>query len=77
MKLILDWVPNHTAWDNVWVQEHPDFYVRNDSGGLTVPRDDKGKLTDWTDVAQLDYQQSRAASRDDRRHALLAGGVRH
>jgi glycosidase len=48
-------VPNHTAWDHGWVREHPDFYVRNDSGGLTVPRDDKGKLTDWTDVAQLDY----------------------
>lgn len=56
MKLILDWVPNHTAWDHVWVTEHPDFHVRNDSGGLTVPRDDKGKLTDWTDVAQLDYR---------------------
>lgn len=56
MKLIIDWVPNHTAWDNVWVREHPDFYVRNDSGGLTVPRDDKGNLTDWTDVAQLDYR---------------------
>ncbi len=56
MKLILDWVPNHTAWDNVWVAEHPDFYIRNDSGGLTVPRDDHGKLTDWTDVAQLDYK---------------------
>jgi len=56
MKLILDWVPNHTSWDNVWVREHPDFYVRDERGGLTVPRDDKGKLTDWTDVAQLDYK---------------------
>ncbi len=56
MKIILDWVPNHTAWDNVWVSEHPDFYVRDERGGLTVPRDDKGKLTDWTDVAQLDYR---------------------
>jgi len=56
MKLILDWVPNHTAWDHVWVREHPDFYVRDERGGLTVPRDDKGKLTDWTDVAQLDYR---------------------
>jgi len=55
IKLILDWVPNHTAWDHVWVREHPDFYVRNERGELTVPRDDKGKLTDWTDVAQLDY----------------------
>jgi glycosidase len=56
LKLILDWVPNHTSWDNVWVREHPDFYVRDERGGLTVPRDDKGKLTDWTDVAQLDYR---------------------
>jgi len=55
MKLILDWVPNHTAWDHVWVRGHPEFYVRNERGELTVPRDDKGKLTDWTDVAQLDY----------------------
>jgi glycosidase len=56
MKLILDWVPNHTAWDNVWIQEHPEFYARNERGEMTVPRDDKGKLTDWTDVAQLDYK---------------------
>ena len=56
MKLILDWVPNHTAWDNVWVQQHPNFYVRNERGELTVPRDDQGKLTDWTDVAQLDFK---------------------
>jgi glycosidase len=56
MKLILDWVPNHTSWDHVWVREHPDFYVRDSAGGLTVPRDDKGNLTNWTDVAQLDYR---------------------
>lgn len=56
MKIILDWVPNHTSWDNVWVREHPDFYVRDERGGLTVPRDPQGNLTDWTDVAQLDYR---------------------
>lgn len=56
MKLILDWVPNHTAWDNVWVREHPDYYVRNERGEMSVPRDDQGRLTDWTDVAQLDYR---------------------
>ena len=55
MKVILDWVPNHTAWDNVWVKEHPDFYVRDSQGRLTVPTDAQGKPTDWTDVAELDY----------------------
>jgi len=57
MKLVLDWVPNHTSWDNVWVAEHPDYYARNERGEMTVPRDDQGHLTDWTDVAQLDYHK--------------------
>lgn len=56
MKLILDWVPNHTAWDNGWIREHPEFYARNENGEITVPRDEQGRLTDWTDVAQLDYR---------------------
>jgi glycosidase len=55
LRVILDWVPNHTAWDHVWMQEHPDWYARNDSGRISVPRDLEGNLTDWTDVAQLDY----------------------
>ena len=73
MKLILDWVPNHTAWDNVWVEQHPSFYVRDASGGLTVPRDDKGNLTDWTDVAQLNYKnpEMRRAMIDAMRHWLV------
>lgn len=58
MKLILDWVPNHTALDAAWANEHPAFHVRDEQGRLTVPRDDKGKLTDWTDVAQLDYRNA-------------------
>jgi glycosidase len=56
MKLILDWVPNHTAWDHAWIVEHPDYYVHNERGEISVPRDAQGKLTDWTDVAQLDYR---------------------
>ena len=55
MRIILDWVPNHTAWDNVWVTEHPDFYTRNSAGELTVPANAEGKPTDWTDVAELNY----------------------
>ncbi|HEX9165676.1 MAG TPA: alpha-amylase family glycosyl hydrolase [Gemmatimonadales bacterium] len=55
MKLIIDWVPNHTAHDAVWTTAHADFHVRDSAGRLTTPRDEKGNLTDWTDVAQLDY----------------------
>jgi glycosidase len=55
MKLILDWVPDHTAMDHPWVREHPDFYFLNEHGEPTPPRDPEGNLTDWTDVAQLDY----------------------
>ena len=55
MKLILDWVPDHTALDHAWVRQHPDFYFKNARGEPSVPREPDGKLTDWTDVVQLDY----------------------
>jgi glycosidase len=28
MRLLLDFVPNHTALDHPWVERHPEFYVR-------------------------------------------------
>jgi glycosidase len=49
MYVIIDWVANHTAWDNVWVEEHPDFYTRDSSGNM-IP-----SVPDWTDVADLNY----------------------
>ncbi|NJL12602.1 MAG: alpha-amylase [Microscillaceae bacterium] len=52
MYVIVDWVPNHTAWDNPIAAEHPDWFAKNEKGEFTPP-----KGTDWTDVIQLDYSQ--------------------
>ncbi len=73
MKVILDWVPDHTSPDNVWVKEHPDFYYRDSTGHPLVPRDLQGHFTDWTDVVQLDYHNPamRAAMIAELRHWLV------
>lgn len=55
LKVILDFVPNHTAWDHVWMREHPDFYTRDANGKVMVAVDNQGRPTDWTDVADLNY----------------------
>lgn len=47
-KVILDWVANHTGWDNAWITEHNDWYKKNKNGDIISPNN-------WTDVAQLDY----------------------
>lgn len=53
--VILDWVPNHTSFDNVWVAAHPDWYVHNPDGSIMNARDGENHPTDWTDVAELNY----------------------
>lgn len=57
-KVILDWVANHTGWDNVWTQQHPDWYKRNAQGELegyhyTDLSDHHEEV--WADVIGLDY----------------------
>lgn len=34
LRLILDFVPNHVAPDHPWVTEHPDYFIRGDTGDL-------------------------------------------
>ncbi len=48
MYVIIDWVANHTAWDNQLVTDHPEWYKKDENGNLVSP-------FDWTDVLQLDY----------------------
>ncbi|HVZ55608.1 MAG TPA: alpha-amylase family glycosyl hydrolase [Chitinophagaceae bacterium] len=50
MRVVLDWVANHTAWDHVWTRSHPEFYVRDAEGRFQSPYD-------WSDVIQLDHQR--------------------
>ena len=42
MKVILDWVANHTAWDNHLVTEHPEWYARDWKGDSARPRGGTG-----------------------------------
>lgn len=50
MAIILDFVANHTAWDNPWINNHPEYYEKDEEGNIIVPPG-----TNWNDVAQLDY----------------------
>ncbi|MBI1809371.1 MAG: alpha-amylase, partial [Gemmatimonadetes bacterium] len=58
MRVILDWVANHTAFDHPWTKTHPDWYVHRADGSISRAIDEKGKETDWSDVAQLDYKNA-------------------
>lgn len=51
MAVVLDWVANHTAWDNPWITEHPEYYQTDAEGNIIAPPD-----TGWNDVAQLDFE---------------------
>jgi alpha-amylase len=77
LRVILDWVANHTAHDHAWVTEHPDWYTRRPDGTISFPLDAEGRETDWTDVADLNYgnAQMRRAMIDDMRWWLTEMGI--
>jgi len=50
MYVIIDWVANHTAWDNQWIEENPEFYLKDSLGNIIPPN------PDWTDVADLNFE---------------------
>ncbi len=58
MRVILDWVPNHTGWDHHWIEEHPEWYTRDAAGNIVDPLNpETGESFGWTDVADLNYEQ--------------------
>ncbi|WP_291118544.1 alpha-amylase family glycosyl hydrolase [Flavobacterium sp. UBA6135] len=52
MYVILDWVANHTAWDNNLVNEHPEWYKRDYKGNFRPT-----PWWDWDDIIDLDYSK--------------------
>jgi glycosidase len=52
LKVVLDWVANHSAWDNALVTQHPDWYVRDWQGNFRPT-----PWWDWSDIIDFDYRQ--------------------
>lgn len=59
MKVIFDWVANHTSWDNVWIA-NKSWYTQDANGNIISPEG-----FNWDDVADLNYNNA------DTRKAML------
>jgi 1,4-alpha-glucan branching enzyme len=53
MHVVLDWVANHTSWDNALVAQHPDWY-EHDWQGKMHPT----PWWDWSDIVDLNYEKA-------------------
>ncbi|HTJ48971.1 MAG TPA: alpha-amylase family glycosyl hydrolase [Cyclobacteriaceae bacterium] len=60
MAVILDWVANHTAWDNSWIK-NKSWYSQDANGNIIIPPG-----TNWQDVAELNY------GNNDMRKAMIS-----
>jgi 1,4-alpha-glucan branching enzyme len=72
MAVILDWVANHTSWDNPWISAHPEWYSQNANGQIIIPPG-----TNWNDVADLNFDQTamRKAQIDAMKYWILEANV--
>lgn len=59
MKVIFDWVANHTSWDNTWMQNKA-WYTQDAAGNIVSPEG-----MGWADVADLNFNNT------DMRKAML------
>lgn len=71
MAVILDWVANHTAWDNPWIV-NTTWYTTNSSGAIIIPPG-----TNWNDVADLNYSSTamRRAMINAMKYWVLAANI--
>jgi hypothetical protein len=52
IAVILDWVANHTAWDNPWIS-NKSWYTLDSNGNIVIPPG-----TNWQDVADLNFNNN-------------------
>lgn len=52
LRVIIDWVGNHTAWDNVLMTQHPDWYEKGPDG-----KPQPTPWFNWDDIIDLDYSK--------------------
>ncbi len=71
MAIMMDWVANHTAWDNEWLV-NKDWYTQDASGNVTHPPG-----TNWLDVADLNFSSTemRLAMIDAMKYWILEANV--
>lgn len=71
IAVILDWVANHTSWDNDWI-ENKSWYTQDASGNIIHPAG-----TNWQDVADLNFnnEDMRAAMIDAMKYWVLEANV--
>ncbi|MEP6712807.1 MAG: alpha-amylase family glycosyl hydrolase, partial [Ferruginibacter sp.] len=71
MAVLLDWVANHTSFDNVWIK-NKSWYQQDSSGNIISPPG-----TGWNDVAQLNFKNAdmRLAMIDALKYWVLAANV--
>ncbi len=50
MHVIVDWVANHSAWDNALATQHPDWYTKTPEGNFQPT-----PWYDWGDIIDFDY----------------------
>jgi hypothetical protein len=55
MRLMLDFVPNHTAPDHPWVRAHPEYYVHSAGEPPVMVYGKDPNFPGWPDTLQLDY----------------------
>ena len=70
MKVIIDWVANHTGQDHVWTRSNPNFYIQDSHGNFT-------ERNGWSDVIDLNFdsRDMRTAMIDAMRYWLDTAGI--